>query len=151
MGAPKGNNSKLARDVVRLIEMEAIPLNEACKKVGIPRGSFYLELSNDKELVDIYARAREIRADIIFEEILTIADSQSEDIVRDKVSGEEQINHNVIQRNRLQIDARKWVLSKMSPRYADNSKIDITTDGDKITSNPSITVTIVPPITEDDE
>ena len=28
---------------------------------------------------------------------------------------------------------------------------DITTDGDKITSNPSITVTIVPPITEDDE
>lgn len=152
MGAPKKNNDKLAREVVSLIELEAIPLNEACLKVGIPRGSFYLQLNNDEELVDMYARAREIRADIIFEEILKIADAQSEDIVIDSFTGEQQVNHNVIQRNRLQIDARKWVLGKMSAKYADNSKIDLTTNGKEINASPAvINISIVPPIEDNDE
>lgn len=143
-GAPKGNNSLLAREVVSLIELESLPLNKACEKVGIPRGSFYLELKNDEELFDIYTRAREIRADNIFEEILQIADSQENDVTI--VDGVEVTNHNAISRNRLQIDARKWMLGKMSAKYSDNQKIDLTTNGKDLPAvNPSITVEIVKP------
>jgi hypothetical protein len=51
---------------------------------------------------------------LLFDEILSIADKQDKDV--DEVDGIEVINHNVINRNRLQIDARKWVLGKMNPK-----------------------------------
>jgi hypothetical protein len=151
MGAPKGNNSQLAFEVVALIENESLPLNKACEKIGMPRGSFYLELNNNPDLFDTYTRAREIRADRIFEEILEIADSQGEDIQHDPITGEPQINHNIVQRNRLQIDARKWLLGKRSQRYADNQKIDVTTNGKDLPSANTIKVEIVKPTDEDDE
>ena len=150
MGAPRGNNLELAFQVVALIENESLPLNKACEKLEMPRGSFYLELNNSKELFDTYTRAREIRADHIFDEILEIADKQGEDVQTDPLTGEPQINHNIVQRNRLQIDARKWVLGKMSQRYTDNQKIDVTTNGKDIPSN-TIEVRVVPPSDIDDE
>lgn len=94
------------------------------------RNTFYIWINNDLEKYDMYTRAREERADYLFEQILEIADKQSKDIII--IDGEEVINHNVIQRNRLQIDARKWVASKMNPKkYGD--KVDITTDNKPIT------------------
>jgi hypothetical protein len=72
----------------------------------------------NSDIADQYARAMADRQDVLFEEIITIADSQENDI-------------NAIQRNRLQIDARKWVLGKMNPKkYGD--KIDMTSGGEKI-------------------
>lgn len=78
---------------------------------------------DDKDKANKYARACSIRADIMFEEILQIADKQGEDvIVKD---GVEQVNHNVINRNRLQIDSRKWILAKMNPKkYGEKLDID---------------------------
>ena len=85
-------------------------------------------LNDSDELVKQYARACEMRAAFIFEEILTIADSQENDISL-LPDGTEVTNHNAIQRNRLQIDARKWALSKMNPKkYGD--KIDVNHSGE---------------------
>ncbi len=79
---------------------------------------------------DDYARAREQRADNIFEEILNIADCEDEDIYTDD-NGIERVNHDAINRDRLRIDARKWMLGKMQPKkYGD--KIDVTSDGEKL-------------------
>jgi len=94
------------------------------------RAEFYKMVDKDEELKDHYARAMSDRADHLFEEILTISDSQEYD-VSTKEDGTEVINHNVINRNRLQVDSRKWILSKMNPKkYGD--KVDVTTDGKAI-------------------
>lgn len=88
-------------------------------------------LSEDNELAKQYARTCELRAEMIFDEMITIADDQEEDIIIGE-GGKEYVNHNVINRARLRVDTRKWILSKMNPKkYAD--KIDITTDNQKIT------------------
>lgn len=85
---------------------------------------------HDSEFLHNYARAQEIRAEREFEEIKTIADDQEGDVYMD-ANGIEQTNHNVINRSRLRVDARKWRISKMQPKkYGD--KLDITTGGDKI-------------------
>lgn len=146
------NESGLERafKVVEAIKEQALPVTKACEVIGLSRAEFYRELEDSEELRDTYTRAREIRADKIFEEILEIADSQGEDVGINPITGEEQINHNVIQRNRLQIDARKWVLGKMSQRYADNQKIDVTTNGKDLPSS-SIQVEIVKPKDDDEE
>lgn len=97
---------------------------------GMPSTStFYIWLEEEPEKSKRYARACEARELLIFDEILTIADKQDADV--DEKDGVEVINHNVINRNRLQIDARKWVLGKMNPKkYGD--KVDVTTDGEKL-------------------
>ena len=97
---------------------------------------FYRLIGENSDLNVKYARAREIYADKIFDEILTISDHSSED--HTPFTGA-----NVIQRDRLKIDARKWMLSKLAPKtYGDKLDIDHSTKGEKISS---IQVTIVQP------
>jgi len=107
----------------------------------------WVDESNDK--VKQYERSVELRSEFLFDEIIEIADKQGEDVGED-ADGNKVINHNIVQRNRLQIDARKWALSKMLPKkYGD--KTDITTNGKEIQNTPNaINIKIIKPI-EDDE
>lgn len=84
----------------------------------------------DQAFLDNYIRARDIRADRIFEEILDIADDSTKDtIITD--DGKEVFNNEFAARSRIRIDARKWMLGKMKPKkYGD--KIDVTSGGEKI-------------------
>jgi len=84
----------------------------------VSRDTFNEWLKEDKEISDQYARACEKRADAIFEEILDIADETSRDtIITDKG---EFPNGEWMQRSRLRVDARKWMLGKMNPKkYGD--------------------------------
>lgn len=97
--------------------------------------TFFEWLKEDEELTNRYARATEVRAEVIFDEIIEIADKQSEDVGEDE-NGNKVINHNIVQRNRLQIDARKWALSKMFPKKF-GDKTDITSGGEKIQNIPT--------------
>lgn len=84
---------------------------------------FYNMINDSKTLAKRYAHACEIRSEKIFEEIITIADCEDNDI--SVVDGEQRVNHDVIQRDRLRVDARKWVLAKMNPKkYGDKLDID---------------------------
>jgi hypothetical protein len=95
-------------------------LRNILKDENMPSTStFYQWLDSNTDKAKQYARATEIRADIIFDDILSIADENTNDtFVND--NGLEVVNNDVIQRSRLRIDARKWVLSKLNPKkYGD--------------------------------
>jgi hypothetical protein len=72
---------------------------------------------------DQYARACEERAETLFDELVDIADNAQD-----------------AQLARLQVDTRKWYLSKVKPKkYGDRSQIDHTTDG-KAFNAPTIVI-----------
>ena len=98
---------------------------------GMPKKSlFFYWISNNTDFADQYARAMECRADVLFEEILEIADEKSGDIITTR-DGEEIPNNEFIQRSKLRVDARKWVVARMQPKkYGD--KIDVTSDNKAI-------------------
>jgi len=112
------------------------------KDSGMPSSkTFYQWLEDDEDKVKYYACACEKRADAIFEDILSIVDDKSKDAAK----GTEGMNS--VQRARLQMDARKWIASKLNPKkYGD--KTDITSGGDKIQTMPT---TIQIEITKPDE
>ena len=86
--------------------------------------TFFEWMKLDKIKSDQYARAMELRQENIFEDILSIADNQEDDVLLNN-DGDEIINHNVIQRARLRVDARKWMLGKMNPKkYGDKLETD---------------------------
>jgi hypothetical protein len=111
-------------------------LRNILKDENMPSTStFYQWLDSNTDKAKQYARATEIRADIIFDDILSIADENTNDtFVND--NGIEIVNNDVIQRSRLRIDARKWVLSKLNPKKF-GDKTDITSGGEKIQSSPT--------------
>jgi hypothetical protein len=103
-------------------------------QVEISRETFYVWLDEDKSKSDQYAKVCEVRADKIFEDILDIADDGTNDYV-DK-DGITVLNSEHIQRSRLRVDARKWMLGKMNPKkYGDKVSTDITSKGEKIQTN----------------
>lgn len=85
------------------------------KDEGMPPAVTFFEwLSKDEEKSKQYARACELRAEAIFDEILEIADDKSNDVEYTE-NGQTQ-NSEFIQRSRVRIDARKWVASKLNPK-----------------------------------
>ena len=118
-------------------------LRNVLKDENMPSTStFYQWLDNDEVKAKQYARATEVRADIIFDDILAIADENTNDTSINE-NGIEVVNNDVIQRSRLRIDARKWVLSKLNPKKF-GDKTDITSSGEKISSN-DIKIEIIKP------
>lgn len=66
-----------------------------------------------------YARARELQADKLAEEILAIADDGSNDTYKDE-DGLPRVDHDHIARSRLRVDSRKWLAGKLAPKkYGD--------------------------------
>jgi hypothetical protein len=92
---------------------------------NMPARNTFLEwIDNDTKKSNQYARAMELRQETIFEDILNIADNQEEDVLIND-DGVAMTNHNVIQRARLRVDSRKWMLGKMNPKkYGDKLETD---------------------------
>ena len=112
--------------------MDGMAVRNAIKVHNISQTTFYNWLREDEAKLEQYARATEIRADVMATEILTICDATKNDIIVDE-NGNPITNHNVIQRDRLRVDTRKWLMSKMQPKkYGDKAQLDHTTGGEKL-------------------
>jgi hypothetical protein len=112
-------------------------LRKALKQFEKSPRTIWDELVSEEDKNAQYVRACEERAMLIFEEALEIADKFDKDVITDE-EGNEIINHNVINRDRLRIDTRKWFLSKMVPKkYGDKLEIDqnVKNDTPKININ----------------
>jgi hypothetical protein len=79
--------------------------------------TFFDWIKEEEGLADKYARARELQAEYYADEIVRISD-ETEDP----------------QKARLQVDARKWVASKLLPRKF-GERIDVTSKDEKIQAN----------------
>lgn len=97
---------------------------------------FYEMLEQDEVRAKKYARACIMRAERVNDEIMEIADNDSNDIklvtLPDGTVVEKE-NKEYIQRSRVKIDARKWWLSKTNPKKY-GEKLDITTDNKALSS-----------------
>ena len=88
------------------------------------RSTFNKWLSKDSALVDQYARACELRAELKFE---SIEDDYMAEPQRDPETG--RIDPAWVNLQRLKIDTKKWELSKMMPKkYGDRIEVDQKTE-----------------------
>ena len=87
-----------------------------------------------KEFAENYERARNSQAEILFDELLEIADDGTNDYTEKEFNNGnivEIANSEHIQRSRLRVDTRKWYLSKVLPKKF-GDKLDMTTNGKDI-------------------
>lgn len=91
---------------------------KACQAVGVPHNSFMRWVDEDRELADKYVGAREDLIERIASDLIDIADKDVE--IQDGKK-----DWAAVQKHKLQVDTRKWLLSKLAPKkYGD--KIETT-------------------------
>ena len=93
---------------------DGLSLRKACIEIGITASTFLEWVSKDEVLADQYTRAREAMLDKMADELLEIADAP----VGTTDTGS--TDSGAVQKQRLQVDSRKWLLSKLAPKkYGD--------------------------------
>ena len=102
---------------------EGESLRSICADDSMPtKSTVFKWLVDFKSFADQYAHARETQANVIFDEIVAISEEECADAV-------------AVNRNRLRVDARKWVAGKLRPKvYGD--KLELSGDP----QNPLVTV-----------
>ena len=82
----------------------------------------------DPDIAKQYAEAREVLWARWADEIVDIADDSKHDLIHDE-NGKVKADWEVVNRSRLRVDTRKWLLSKLKPgEYGDKIKIDQVTE-----------------------
>jgi len=105
MARPSEFSPEIANAICeRLIDGES--LRAICQTEGMPNASTVCRwLGQNEEFRQQYAHARDAQADTLADGILDIVDDKGGDA----------------QRDRLRVDARKWLAAKMAPkRYGDS-------------------------------
>lgn len=99
-------------------------LNGFCKLHGFSYTGMLEFIHADSSRSEMYARARQERADLLADEIVDIADEDCTVVeVEDGVTTVA-ISTALVNRNKLRVDARKWVASKLKPRvYGDKLEL----------------------------
>ncbi len=128
-GRPSLYTDKLVAEICRRLaegeSLRAIWPDKAMPAISTVMG--WLFDGNHDDFSEQYARAREAQAEVRADEIVDIADDDTNDFTADK-EGKLVANSEHIQRSRLRVDARKWIAAKLLPkRYGD--KMQHTGDG----------------------
>ena len=112
------------KEIITLIETKGESLTKASKKIGLDKKSFLLMIEKDSTLLHQYTRATESRADLIAERMIRNSHNRANDFYTDS-EGNLKPNPVAVQRDRLILDADKWLLSKLAPKkYGDRLTLD---------------------------
>lgn len=127
------------------------PLKQVCRSPNMPaHGSVYDWLASGKHLDfnEMFNEACAMRSEGMADEILEIADNSTNDwIERETKEGRivKEVDHDHINRSRLMVETRKWLMGKLSPkRYGDKAELNLTGK-----NGGPIQLTAVPPTAEE--
>jgi hypothetical protein len=103
---------------------DGVSVRKICARDDMPDKATVMRwLAEHEEFRRQYAAARELQADLLFDEALEIADDASRDTrVVDGSEGAPVavVDHEHISRSRLRVDTRKWAAGKLAPKkYGD--------------------------------
>ena len=129
-GRPSSYSKKIANLICqRLASGES--LVKICASKGMPSvptvmSWLWKESKFQEDFLNNYTRAREQQAEILADQIISIADDDSADVIF--VEGKDgsgktafpRLNKEFVQRSHLRVESRKWVASKLLPKkYGD--------------------------------
>ncbi len=102
-------------------------LRQICEDADMPAKSTVMKWAlENKDFSDQYARARALLMEHWSDDLIDIADDGTNDYVQRTGDDGEVISHSLnnehIQRSKLRVDTRKWIMSKLAPkRYGDKT------------------------------
>jgi transposase-like protein len=118
-------------------------LPRVCKQIGVSPSTVFLWLKQHPEFAELYSRAKEIQCEVFASETLDLAErplrgkrikSVKIESVEPKSKGRktakktairtEMLAGDAVDRSRLAVETRKWLLSKMFPKKYGDKPLD---------------------------
>lgn len=119
---------EIADRILEKIATSSLSMKSILQEDGMPAFStFFKWLTDIPGFSDRYARAKEMQADYMIEEMIDISDDGSNDLMTITKGDQsyEMENKEVTNRSKLRVDTRKWIASKLKPKkYGDKLEID---------------------------
>lgn len=102
-------------------------LRTICEDEGMPnKATVFRWLAKHDDFATIYARAREVQAEVLADELVEIADDGTNDWMERKNSDGENIgwqeNGEALRRSQLRISTRQWIAERMLPKKYGNKQ-----------------------------
>ena len=117
---PEGKPTKdeIIQNVLDGMAIGGLSCFKACQAAGVPNSTFMRWVDADAKLAERYAHAREDLIERMANEVLELADSEVPE------TGDGKRDWQAIQQRKLQVDSRKWLLSKLAPKkYGDRLEL----------------------------
>lgn len=122
--------SQIAADAVCAMLEDGKSLRAACVELDLSPRTILDWTKANEAFSTQYTRAREVGYKLLADEIIDIADEKEVQVRYDGEDTTLDLSPTAIARNRLRVDTRKWMLSKMLPKiYGD--KLELSGDPDK--------------------
>jgi len=156
MGRPTTYNEKVVDEICRRLAAGESVLR-MCRDDHMPNPAtvygWLLDTKSKQDFIDRYEAAKVVQAEVFHDELLEIADDSSQDKIETEIAGGlegglsivgTQTDHEHINRARLRVDTRKWIIARMNPKkYGD--KMDVTSGGKELKQpRPSIISYVIP-------
>ena len=120
MGFVTDERAALSQLAVDLMVSEGLSLRKACLRTGLDAARFLRAVDADPELAKHYARARQALLDKMADEIMELADAPV------PVLDNGATDNALVRQRQLQVDTRKWFLSKLAPKvYGDRLDVQV--------------------------
>ena len=118
-GRPTIYSEELAAEICSQLS-QGIALRTVCKEENMPgTTTVFRWLAAHSEFRDQYARAKAESADAMAEDMLAIADE-----IEDKIIGNDRSDGARVQAQKVRVDTRKWLASKLQPKkYGDRLEV----------------------------
>lgn len=126
--------NKIADAICEIIATTSRPTYKICPEIGIDYVTFTRWILADNEICNKYTRAKKCQMDFFSEEMLDIADTPKVGTKTvEKPSGKEVTEGDMTEHRKLQIETRKWLMSKLALKKYGNV-IDVTSGGEPVSS-----------------
>ena len=100
---------------------DGLSMRQSCLKAGLTAQTFLRAVDASPGLAERYAQARGALLDAMVDQILTLADAPV------PLLDNGATDPGMVRQRQLQIDARRWVLSKLAPnKYGDRLDVSVT-------------------------
>jgi hypothetical protein len=124
-GRPSDYNTAIAERICTEIATTSEGLESICNRIADfpdPR-TIYIWRIRHEDFNQMYARAKEQQAQLLADEIVSIADTtQPGEVVTVKPDGEERKIADMTEHRKLRIESRKWLAMKLLPRVYGEKK-----------------------------
>lgn len=152
LGRPSKYTPELARKICVELAQGAF-LRQICRREDFPSEATVRGwVVDDRDGFSAqYARARAMGLHSMAEETVEIADDGLNDTYK-KEDGSDAVNTDVVQRSKLRVDTRRWLLSKMLPKeFGDKITQEHTgADGGPIRTESNVTTQDLAKLTDDE-
>lgn len=116
--APPPEHEAAQNATILKLMSEGYSLRKAAMSVGLTAAGFLYRTSQDADLSEQYAKARDAMLEKMADDTLDIADQDPAMTAEGKLDGVS------VAHARLRVDTRKWLLSKLAPKkYGDKLEL----------------------------